>query len=164
MLGLALLFVGITLISNGYLFLKEVDTKSIAIMNIITAVVLITGNFIALTQATTMLDYSNVGGGLLFGFTYAIIAVSLLFNIDKKVSGIYSGMVAIFAIIMGTAAISSASYNYAYLWFVWTILWGATFVENILEKPLGKKMSYLCIFEGIFAAFIPAIMMFFEVF
>lgn len=164
MLALALLFVGITLISNGYLFLKAVDVKSIAVMNVITAIVLIVGNFISLTQSTTMLDYSNVGGGLLFGFTYAIIAVGLLFNIDKKVSGVYSGMVAIFAIIMGTSAIASASYNYAYLWFLWAILWTATFVENILEKPLGKKMSYLCIFEGIFAAFIPAIMMFFEIF
>lgn len=164
MLALALLFVGITLISNGYLFLKEADFKSIAVMNIITAVVLIVGNFISLTQATTMLDYSNVGGGLLFGFTYAIIAVGLLFNIDKKVSGIYSGMVAVFAIIMGVSAVTAASYNYAYLWFFWAILWGATFVENILEKPLGKKMSYLCIIEGIFAAFIPSLMMFFEVF
>ncbi len=164
MLALALLFVGITLISNGYLFLKEVDVKSIAVMNIITAIVLIGGNFIILSHATTMMDYSNVGGGFLFGFTYAIIAVGLLFDIDKKVSGIYSGMVALFAIVMGISCVSTTAYNYAYLWFFWAILWGATFVENILEKPLGKKMSYLCIIEGIFAAFVPAMMMFFEVF
>lgn len=164
MLALALLFVGITLITNGYLFLKEVDLKSIALMNIITAIVLIVGNFISLTQATTMLEYSNVGGGLLFGFTYAIIAAGLLFGIDPKVSGVYSGMVAIFAIIMGAVAVSGASYNYAFLWFAWAILWGATFAENILGISLGKKMSYLCILEGIFAAFIPAMMMFFEIF
>lgn len=164
MLALALLFVGITLISNGYLFLKETDTKSIAVMNIITATVLIIGNFISLTQASTMLDYSNVGGGLLFGFTYAIIAIGLLYNIDPKVSGVYSGMVALFAIIMGISAVTSGVYNYAYLWFFWALLWGATFVENILGISLGKKMCYLCIIEGIFAAFIPAMMMFFEIF
>lgn len=164
MLAVALLFVGITLISNGYLFLKAVDVKSIAIMNIITAIVLIGGNFIVLSQATTMMEYSNAGGGFLFGFTYAIIAAGLLFNVDKKVSGIYSLMVAIFAIIMGVSAVTAGSFNYAYLWFAWAILWGATVYENILEKSLEKKMSYLCIAEGIFAAFIPAMLMFFDMF
>ncbi len=162
MLGVALTFVGITLISNGYMFLKQCDLKSISIMNIITGIVLVGGNFIGLFHAKTMLDYSNVAGGFLFGFTYVIIAVGLLFDIDKKVSGIYSMMVAIFAIIMGGSSVYSGLYQYAYLWFAWAILWGATYVENILEKPLGKKMSYLCILEGIFAAFIPAILMFFE--
>lgn len=33
---------------------------------------------------------SNVCGGFLFGFTYAIIAAGLLFHIDKRVSGLYS--------------------------------------------------------------------------
>ncbi len=160
MLGVALLFVGITLISNGYLILKKADVKSIAFMNIITAIVLIVGNFIGLARAQTMADYSNAGGGFLFGFTYAFIACNLLFNLDPKASGIYSGMVAVFAIVMGVVSIDSGAYNYAYLWFMWAVLWASTFVENILNKPLGKFVPYLCIIEGIFAAFIPSLMMF----
>ncbi len=163
MLGVALLFVGITLISNGCLILQKSNPKSIALMNIITAIVLIFGNFIALGRAETMVDYSNVGGGFLFGFTYAIIACNLLFDLDPKANGWYSLMVAIFAIVMGISSLNTATYNYAYLWFAWSILWASTFVEVVLNKPLGKFTPCLCIAEGIFAAFIPAIMMFFEI-
>lgn len=160
MLAVALLFVGITLVSNGALILQKAEPKSIAVMNIITAVVLIVGNFIQLQSATTMTDYCNVGGGLLFGFTYAIIACSLLFGIDGKVNGWFSLMVALFAIVMGVSCILSQSYLYVYLWFMWAILWGSTFVENILAKPLGKFVPVLCIVEGVLAAFVPAILMF----
>ncbi len=160
MLGVALLFVGITLISNGCLILQKSDPKSIALMNIITATVLIVGNFISLTQAVTMADYCNVGGGLLFGFTYAIIACDLLLGLDPRASGWYSLMVAIFAVIMGVASLGAGAYNYAILWLAWAILWASTFVETILKKPLGKITPCLCIAEGIFAAFVPSVMMF----
>ncbi len=163
MLGVALLFVGITLISNGCLILQKTNPKSIAVMNIITAIVLVIGNFISLGQAETMMDYCNAGGGFLFGFTYAIIACNLLFDLDPKANGWYSLMVAIFAIVMGINSVNGTAYNYAYLWFAWSVLWAATFVESILKKPLGKIIPWLCIAEGIFAAFIPAIMMFFEI-
>lgn len=160
MLGVSLLFVGITLISNGCLFLQKCDAKSISVMNIITAVVLIGGNFIALANAQTMADYCNAGAGFLFGFTYAIIAANLLLGIDPKASGWYSLMVAIFAVIMGAVAAMDAQWFMVYLWFAWAVLWAATFWENILGKSLGACMCYLCIIEGVFAAFIPAIYMF----
>lgn len=164
MLALALLFVGITLISNGALILQKSNPKSIALMNIITATVLIIGNFMQLGAAETMMDYCNVGGGLLFGFTYAIIASNLLFNLDPKANGWFSLMVSIFAIIMGASSVYAETFNYAFLWFAWAILWGSTFVETVLNKPLGKFVPVLCILEGIFAAFIPAMLMFFELF
>ncbi len=162
MLAVALLFVGITLVSNGALILQKAEVKSIAVMNIITGIVLVGGNFIQLNKAQTMMDYNNVGGGFLFGFTYVIIASSLLFNLDAKVSGWFSGMVAVFAVIMGVSCLNSGIYNYTYLWFAWAVLWGSTFVEAILKKPLGKFTPCLCIAEGIFAAFIPSMLMFFE--
>lgn len=161
MLAVSLLFVGITLICNGALILQKGDTKSMAVMNIITAVVLVVGNFMQLSVAESMMDYCNVGAGFLFGFTYAIIACNLLFGFDGKMNGWFSLMVAIFAIVLGSANIMWASYNYAYLWFAWAILWGCTFVENILNKPLGKLVPILCIIEGAFAAFAPAMLMFF---
>ncbi|MFI3114851.1 MAG: AmiS/UreI family transporter [Clostridia bacterium] len=163
MLAIALLFVGITLITNGVLFLQKCDVKSIAFLNIITAIVLILGNFIGLARAETMMDYTNAGSGFLFGFTYAFIAGNLLLNLDGRVYGWYSLMVAIYAVIMGFSALSAGLMNFVFLWFTWSVLWGAGFVENVLKKPLGKFMSYLCIGEGIFAAFIPSILLFFEI-
>ncbi len=161
MLGVSLLFVGITLMLNGCLTLQKVDPKSIAVMNVITAIVLIVGNFIGYTQAETMMDYCDVGGGFLFGFTYVLNACNMLFNIDTKVSGWYSLMVAIFSLVMTVFTFDSGLYGDAYLWFAWAILWGSTFVQEVLKRPLGKFIPYLCIFEGIFTAFIPSIMMFF---
>ncbi len=162
MIALSLLFVGITLVSNGALTLMNVDRKSIALMNIITAIVLVGGNFVALTNAQTMLDFSNVGGGFLFGFTYAIIAANLLFGLDGKAAGMFSIMVSIFAIIMGIDALQAGDVPFAILWFAWAFLWSTTFIENVLKKPLGKFLPVLCILEGIFAAFIPSMLMFFE--
>ncbi|MFI3230204.1 MAG: AmiS/UreI family transporter [bacterium] len=163
MLAVSLLFVGITLISNGALILQKSDVKSIAMMNVITAIVLVGGNFIQLDKAVTMMDYCNVGAGFLFGFTYVIITCNLLFNLDPRANGWFSGMVALFSIIMGISSMDMGTYNYAYLWFTWSVLWGSTFVEAILKKPLGNFTPMLCIAEGIFCAFIPAMMMFFEV-
>lgn len=164
MLAVALLFVGITLVSNGVLFLLKSDIKSIAVLNLITAFVLITGNVIGLANATTMMDYCNAGGGFLFGFTYLLIGFNLLFNLDTRVYGMYSGMVAIFAIVMGIWGLVTAtglvSYLYVYLWFAWAILWGAGFIENVFKKNFGKFTCILCILEGVFAAFVPALMMF----
>ncbi len=162
MLAVSLLFVGITLICNGALILQKCDTRSMAVINIITAVVLVVGNFIQLSAAVTMTDYCNVGAGFLFGFTYVIIAFNLLFKLDGKMNGWFSLMVAIFAIVLGVSSVLSASYLYAYLWFAWAVLWGSTFVENILGKSLGKFIPVLCIVEGVFAAFVPAMLMFFE--
>ena len=162
MLAISLLFVGITLILNGILLLQKTDVKSISIMNLITASIIIIGNFIAMHSAQSMVDYMNIASGFLFGFTYLIIAVSLLMNIDPKVNGWYSLMVAIYALLMFFSSIDMQQMNYAYLWGLWSILWASTFIENILNIKLGKYSSYLCIFEGFFAAFIPSIMMFFE--
>lgn len=159
MLAVALIFVGITLLTNGILILEKVDAKTMSFMNIITSIVLIVGNFVELTKAITMTDYSNVVGGFLFGFTYLFIAANLLLGLDTRAYGWYSGMVAVFSIIMAITTIPSGLYNYVYLWLAWAVLWGVGFIENALKKPLGKFTPILCIAEGIFAAFIPAVLM-----
>lgn len=159
MLAVALIFVGITLVTNGVLMLGKIDAKTMSFMNIITSIVLVGGNFVELAKATTMTDYSSVVGGFLFGFTYAFIAANLLLGLDTRAYGWYSGMVAVFAIIMAITTIPSGLYNYVYLWVAWALLWGAGFIENALKKPLGKFTPILCIAEGVFATFIPAILM-----
>ncbi|MCL2351912.1 MAG: hypothetical protein FWC55_05200, partial [Firmicutes bacterium] len=60
LLGIALLFVGIALVSNGVCVLGKVDGKSMAAMNLITAFVIIAGNLIALARAGALTDFQNV--------------------------------------------------------------------------------------------------------
>ncbi len=164
MLAIALIFVGITLVGNGICMLQKVDAKSMIVLNVICAFVLITGNLIELSKATDMIAYTNVASGLLFGITYALIAVSIAFQIDETISGWYSIMVAIYALIMGVQSIQQGSFQFAYLWFAWSILWGSTFVENVLKKKVRGFTPILCIVEGIAAAFVPAILMMLGVF
>ncbi len=164
MLSVALIFVGITLITNGIFLLRKEDVKTFLPLNIITAAVLIVGNFIELSKATTVLQYTNVTSGFLFGFTYALIAATLYFKLSEKVNGWYSFMVAVYAIAMGIFSLYGGLLNYGILWFAWSILWASTFFENILKINLGKFTPILCIVEGIFAAFIPALLMMFGMF
>lgn len=105
------------------------------------------------------MDYQNVAGGMLFGFTYVYLAGNLLLGLDGRAYGWYSGMVAVFAVVMGTVLIPTGLYQYVYLWYAWAILWATGFIENVLKKSLGKFTPILLILEGIFAAFIPAILM-----
>ncbi len=159
MLAVALTFVGITLVMNGVLIFGKADPKTLSMMNIITAIVIVVGNFIGLARAESVMDYQNAAGGFLFGFTYAILASNMLFGLDGRAYGWYSGMVAVFAIVMGTVTIPTGLYQYVFLWYAWAILWGSGFVESACGKPLGKFTPVLLILEGIFAAFVPAILM-----
>ncbi|MBQ1273896.1 MAG: acid-activated urea channel, partial [Cellulosilyticum sp.] len=49
--------------------------------------------------------------------------------------------------------------RWAGIWYLWAILWGTAFVEDILGKKLGKFTPILQIFEGIVTAWVPGILM-----
>ena len=159
MLGISLIFVGIALVSNGVCRLCKVDAKSTAIINIITGLVIVVGNFILIGGAETMADYTNIVSGFLFGFTYLFIAANLLFKLDLRPFAWFSLFVAIYAIVMGTLAFVDGTWFYGALWVAWAILWLEGFVEIVFNvKTLTKIFPYLSIVEGVLAAFIPAIL------
>ena len=43
--------------------------------------------------------------------------------------------------------------------YLWAILWGTSFVEDICHKKLGKFVPYLQVFEGVVTAWIPGVLM-----
>ncbi|MCL2410365.1 MAG: hypothetical protein FWC97_01860 [Treponema sp.] len=157
-LGLSLLFVGITLVSNGLNRFLKIDGKSTAFMNLFTGSILFIGNIIMLAKAGDIMQYQNVASGFLFGITYLFIAANYLFKLDLRPFGLYSLFVAIYAIIM---AISSYTVDirFTLLWGAWAALWLEGFLELVLKIKLEKIFPYLSIFIGLFAAFIPAILM-----
>ena len=158
LLGISLLFVGITLVSNGINRFLKTDGKSVAFMNLFTGCIIVIGNIIMLAKAGDIMEYQNVASGFLFGITYLFIAANYLFKLDLRPFGLYSLFVAIYAIIM---AISSygVDIRFVILWGVWAILWLEGFLELVLKLKLEKIFPYLSIAIGIFAAFIPAILM-----
>lgn len=163
MLGVCLLFVGIVLINNGMCTLYKVDDKSAAIMNILTGGLSLFINFVNLTQG----NYYAAGTGLLFCFTYLFVAFMKLLHLNPIPFAWFSTFVAINAVVFGTiegftgceALGIEADWRWAVIWYLWAILWGTSFVEDIMGKKLGKFVPYLQVFEGIVTAWIPGVLM-----
>ena len=157
LLGISLLLVGITLISNGVNRFANVDAKSTAFMNLVTGILLITGNIIALAKAAEIIEYQNVASGFLFGITYIFIAANYLFNFDLRPFGWYCLFVAAYAVVMAVSSIGD--YKFVFLWSAWAVLWGEGFLELAAGLKLAKIFPYISIAVGLFAAFIPSILM-----
>ena len=163
-LGLSLLFVGIVLVVNGVGRLFKFDAKSMSIMNIITGFIIVSINFLSLNGVLNnpdalIGDYLNIASGFLFGFTYIFIAANYLFKLDLRPFGWFSFFVAIYAAVMSIMAFIDADLLFGFLWAAWAVLWLEGFLALVVKLKLEKLFPYLSIAEGIFAAFIPAILM-----
>ena len=163
MLGVCLLFVGIVLINNGICTLYKVDGKSAAVMNILTGGLSLFINFVNLVQG----NYYAAGTGLLFCFTYLFVTVNKIYNLNPLPFVWFSTFVAVNALVFGTLEgfVGSPSLGiepdirWAAIWYLWAILWGTSFVEDIMGKKLGKFVPVLQVFEGVVTAWIPAVLM-----
>lgn len=163
MLGVCLLFVGIVLINNGICNLCNVDGKAAAVMNVFTGGLSLFINFVNLVQG----NYYAAGTGLLFGFTYLFVAANNIFKLNGKPFAWFSTFVAVNAVVFGTlegfmgsrALGIEPDIRWAGIWYLWAILWGTSFVEEILGKKLGKFTPCLQVFEGIVTAWIPGLLM-----
>ena len=163
MLGVCLLFVGIVLINNGGCSLAKVNKKSAAVMNILTGGLSLFINSVNLVQGNSY----AAGTGLLFCFTYLFVAVMNIFDLDPLPFAWFSTFVAVNAVIFGiiegvtgSAALGIApDWRWAAIWWLWAVLWGSSFVTDILGKNLGRFVPCLQIFEGIVTAWIPGMML-----
>lgn len=164
MLGEALLYVGITLFSNGVSRLQKVDAKSAAIMNLFNGGLSLFLNFItacyALFAGGGEASYYASATGLLFGFTYLYIGINGIFNLDNRPYGWYSLFVAVNSIPAGILAWNGgAGWKMAVIWWLWGVLWFTGWVEGVAKKNLGSFVGWLAVFEGIFTAWIPGFLM-----
>jgi len=159
-LGVYLLFVGIVLVLNGVNRFYKLDAKSTAFMNAVTGTIIVAGCFINFARGGDTLSYQNVASGFLFGFTYIFIASNHLFKLDWRPFGWFSLFVAVYAVYMAVLAGQSGAFKFVYLWTAWALLWLDGFLDIVLNmKSMNKIFPYLSIAEGIFAAFIPALLM-----
>ena len=154
MLGVCLLFVGIVLINNGMCALYKVDGKSTAVMNILTGGLSLFINFVNLVMGT-----------------YLFVASSKILKLSPIPFAWFSTFVAVNAVVFGTiegitgssALGITADIRWAAIWYLWAILWGTAFVEDIMGKKLGKFVPCLQVFEGVVTAWIPGVMMLLQV-
>lgn len=163
MLGVCLLFVGIVLINNGVCSLAKVDQKSAAAMNIMTGGLSLFINLVNLIEG----NYYAAGTGLLFCFTYLFVAMMNIFDLNPLPFAWFSSFVAVNAVVFGVIEGVSGSaelgitpdWRWAAIWWLWAVLWGTSFVTDIMGKKLGKFVPCLQVFEGIVTAWVPGVML-----
>lgn len=163
MTAVSLLFVGIVLINNGIGNLRRTDAKTMAVMNFLTGGLSVFINMLNLVQG----NYYASATGLLFGFTYIFVGINLVFHLDSILFSWFSTFVAVNAVIFGTfegfAGIPTLGitpdWRWGAIWYLWAVLWGTSFVEDICKKSLGRFTPCLQIFEGIVTAWIPAVLL-----
>lgn len=93
-------------------------------------------------------NYYAAGTGLLFCFTYLFVAVNNIFKLSGIPFAWFSTFVAINAVVFGTLEGFTGStalgiqpdIRWAAIWYLWAILWGTSFVEDIM----GKNSASLC--------------------
>ena len=163
MLGVCLLFVGIVLINNGMCTLYNVDGKSAAVMNILTgglsvfinAVNLVQGKLLRRRHRAALRLYLPVCGVCEAGkvktpFPFAWFSTFVAVN--AAVFGTIEG-------ITGSSALGvTADWRWAAIWYLWAVLWGTSFVEDICGRKLGKFVPVLQVFEGVATAWIPGLL------
>jgi len=200
MLGISLLFVGIVLVHNGILFMSKVkrdkvlddgttttelvplvvaSPKSIAFFNAIVGGLLFIGNIIMLAHSrqeiaegpfSRYMVFNNIAAGFLFGVTYLFLAGNLLFKLDMRPFGIFSGGVVIFSAVMSVynfINFADVGLTYGYpmlmlgiLWIIWGYLWlTGTLQFNFKVKAMEKIFPWSSIIVGVISAFVPAIML-----
>ena len=163
MTAVSLLFVGIVLINNGVGNLKKCDAKTMAVMNFLTGSLSVFINMVNILQG----NYYAAATGLLFGFTYIFVGINLVFKLDSILFSWFSTFVAVNALIFGTfegfigipSLNISPDWRWGAIWYLWAVLWGTSFIEDICKKNLGKFTPCLQIFEGVITAWVPAVLL-----
>ena len=62
--------------------------------------------------------------------------------------------------ITGSSALGvTADWRWAAIWYLWAVLWGTSFVEDICGRKLGKFVPVLQAFEGVATAWVPGLLM-----
>lgn len=142
--GVILLYVGMVLMSNGLYGLQKISDKSNVIMNLFTGGLSLILNIICLcygicTDQKATFFYGSAAG-LLFAFTYLMVAFNKIFDLDQRLYGWYSLFVAVNSIPAGILCFCNFGGNYWYglIWWLWGILWLTGFIECTLGKSLGK--------------------------
>ena len=156
MLGIGLFFVGITLIINGWGSLLHIDYRSLALINLFTGSLSFIINLIYMLQGA----YYEADTGFLFAFTYLLVGIIYLFDLDLRIYGIFALFVAI-----NTLPFAWVSWQweqdplFALIWLTWGVLWFCGFLDTIVKVNFGRKIHYFAIACGIFTTWVPGLLM-----
>ena len=163
LLPLSLLFVGAVLVSNGLWMLGKIADREVAVINFVAAGV--TGT-VALLGMIHEVDRSGVRDAaltLLFTVTYLWVGVNRLTGADGRGLGWFSLFVSISVIPEAVRVLASATSAMdlwlGLSWVAWSGLWFLFFLNQALERPLGRLTALATLTSGVVTAWLPAIVL-----
>ncbi len=155
-------FVGAVLYLNGMWLLGKADSKPVGFFNLLVGVlitVLAVNNHF---RATTMAEHLGAANGLLFGFTYLMVAGHCLLDHSGRALGWFSLFVAIATVPNSLMSYVNGDVRFAIIWFMWGFLWFMFFLTQALGNEKVRWVPYLSIFIGLVSAGIPGYMILWE--
>ena len=167
LLGLSLLYVGAVLILNGLWLSGRIEDREIVIINLVVAAISFLVAVHTAVYADTVASVRAAAMTLLFAITYLWIAYNRLQDCDGRGLGWFSLFVSVTVVpvaLLGFAQADSVmSVWSAVSWSAWAALWLVYFVLLSLQKPIQNFAAYFTLFCGIFTAWLPGILLLFEV-
>jgi len=161
MLGVNLVFAGFALTLNGMSYLMSVDDKVKAFANVLVGIVIGINAIFQTASATDFITFGFSAAMWLFALNYFIIAAHIFFeSVNWKVFGLYGLFAAIVSVIFGVDTIvNHGPWEMIFMWLMWAILWGQSFLAIILElKKVDKWTPHVLILNGITSTFVPGIL------
>ena len=159
MLGLVLLYVGAVLFINALTALGHIEPKESAIMNLLTGGLSLAVSLHQVASGDPALVRA-AAFGLLFSFTYLLVAYVNLSGLDGRGLGWFSLFVAATAALVTVDSVGSAqNWGQAWLaasWAAWTLLWLCYFVLGALQRASWTRpVAWLTITQAVLTAWLP---------
>lgn len=161
MLGVNLVFAGFALSLNGVGYFTTLDNKAKGMANILVGVIIAVNAIFQTAAANCHMTFGFSAAMWLFALNYFIIAAHTLTETGNwKVFGMYGLFAALVSLIFfGDTLVNNGPWEMAYMWVMWAVLWGQSFLSIMVGGKLVNQMTpYILILNGIASTFIPGIL------
>ncbi|RNL48699.1 AmiS/UreI family transporter [Arthrobacter oryzae] len=155
---LCLLLSGAALLVNGLALLGRIPLRDSAVFSLlIGATQLALGiTYVSTADVSAPGTLLGAAGMFLFGLTYVYVGLDALLGLGSKGLGWYSGLVAVFAVLLSAAWLPADPFL-AVLWLCWAVLWSLFFVRMALGcEPLGPFIGWSLVLTSQVTATLPA--------
>ena len=161
-IGPILWFVGYIFILNGINLLGKMSPKECGVWNIVVSsfmflCIIISMVFQLFAEAT----WVTVGGVFLFAFTYFMIGMNNVLEMDSRALGYYCLLVAIITPFIAESAFAAGDWRFGIIWLIWGVAWFIFFLIMALGKTqlATPVLGWIVIIVGVVTAWAPGYMM-----
>jgi hypothetical protein len=155
-IGLILWFVGFIFILNGINMMDKMSPKECGVWNLAISVFMFVCIILSLVfQLFGEATWLTVGGITLFAFTYFMIGMNNVLEMDARGLGYYCLLVAMMTPFIAEGAFSAGDWRFGVIWLIWGVAWFVFYLIMALEKTklatplLGRGLVLLGLATGV---------------